>query len=72
MIKRLQKQALVALASSLTVSGSLWAQAEEAAAPAGKNYILCYFLVGLGVVLGLVVICRPGRRHAEVRRLPAE
>ena len=56
MMKRIRNLAFAALTSSLAVTSSLWAQAEEPAAPAGKNYILCYFLVGLGVVLGLVVI----------------
>ena len=33
-----------------------------------KNYVMCYFLVGLAVALGLVAICRPSRRSKEVRR----
>jgi len=44
-----------------------WAKAQpEAAAPKTKNWVLGYALVVLGIALGLVVICRPGRRTTEL------
>jgi hypothetical protein len=32
-----------------------------------KSYVLPYFVVGLGITLGLVAICRPSKRRKEVR-----
>ena len=45
------------------------ALAQEAPASNDKSsWVLGYALVLLGIVLGLVAICRPGNRSAEVRR----
>ena len=33
-----------------------------------KSYVLSYFIVGLGVALGIVAICSGSKRSAEVRR----
>lgn len=40
-------------------------QAEE---PPEKSWVLSYFLVGLGVTLGLVSVCRMSKRQKEVRK----
>ncbi len=32
-----------------------------------KNYVLCYFLVGLAIALGLLVACRPSGREDRPR-----
>jgi hypothetical protein len=34
--------------------------------PQEKNYVLSYFVVGLGIALGVVAICRPSKRRKEV------
>ena len=47
------------------VPGLAQAPAEETS---DKDYVMCYFLVGLAVTLGLVAICRPSKRSKEVRR----
>ena len=33
-----------------------------------KSYVLSYFIVGLGIALGLVAVCRPSKRSKNVRR----
>lgn len=33
-----------------------------------KSYVTSYFIVGLGVALGLVAVCRGSKRRAEVRK----
>jgi len=33
-----------------------------------KSYVSSYFIVGLGVALGIVAICSGSKRRAEVRR----
>ena len=44
------------------------ALAQEAAGSSDKSsWVLGYALVLLGIVLGLVAVCRPGNRSAEVR-----
>lgn len=32
-----------------------------------KSYVMPYFVVGGGIALGLVAICRPGKRSKTVR-----
>ncbi len=44
------------------------AQAAAEEGSDGKSYVSSYFVVGLGIALGLVAICRPGKRNKEVRR----
>ena len=49
-----------------------WAQ-ETVTESAGKtSWVLPYALVVLGVGLGLVGVCKPGRRSAELRRRDME
>ena len=43
-----------------------WAQEEEEKATQ-ESWTLSYVLVFLGIALGLVLVCRPGRRHKEIR-----
>ncbi len=45
-----------------------WAQAPGEEAVAEKSYVFPYAIFGLGVALGLVAICRPGKRLSEIRR----
>ena len=56
-------------ANSITLATSVpaWAQitAEE---PPPKSYVMPYFIVGLGIVLGLVAVCRTSKRDKNVRR----
>lgn len=33
-----------------------------------KSYVMPYFIVGLGITLGLVAVCRPSKRAKNVRR----
>lgn len=40
----------------------------EPEAPPEKSWVLSYFLVGLGVTLGLVSVCRMSKRQKEVRK----
>ncbi len=39
---------------------------EEAAG--GKSYVGSYFIVGLGITLGLLAICKSAGRRKEVKR----
>jgi hypothetical protein len=39
---------------------------EEPEKPAQNNWVLAYTLVILGVALGLMILCRPGRRSKEL------
>lgn len=36
--------------------------------PEPKSYVASYFVVGLGITLGLVAICKGAGRRKEVRR----
>jgi uncharacterized membrane protein HdeD (DUF308 family) len=49
------------------MTGTLLA-ADEAKKPKTNNWTLAYILVLLGVALGLIIICRPGRRTKELPR----
>ena len=42
-----------------------WGQEDEEAV---KSYVAPYFIVGLGIALGLVAICKSAGRRKEVRR----
>lgn len=33
-----------------------------------KSYVLSYFVVGLGITLGLVAVCRPSGRRKDVKK----
>ena len=52
----------------LLMNGTLLAAAAEEEKPKGNNWSLAYILVLLGVALGLIIICRPGRRSKELPR----
>lgn len=41
------------------------ANAEE---PAAKSYVASYFILGLGITLGLAAICKSAGRRKDVRR----
>jgi hypothetical protein len=61
--------AIMLIAWSLSVQW-LWAQAPG---PPGsqrldKNYSIQYFLVMLGCVLGLLIVCRSAHRTTEIKR----
>ncbi len=53
---------LCAWAATAGVAWARRAEEAQAAEPSAKSWIMAYALVILGVVLGLVVLCRPGRR----------
>jgi hypothetical protein len=39
---------------------------EEPPKPTENNWVLAYIIVLLGIALGLVILCRPGRRSKEL------
>jgi|GEM_PF-4748951 len=43
-----------------------WAQKPEEEPE--KGYVMSYFIVGLGIALGLVAVCRPSKRSKNVRK----
>ncbi len=47
------------------LESAVFAQNTATAPAPGKSYVLAYALVVLCVLLGLVVVCRPGRRSSE-------
>ena len=52
----------------LAGTAALWAkQVEEEAEGPKASWTMSYILVVLAIGLGLVVICRPGRRSASIR-----
>ena len=53
---------LICLISSMPA----FAQASGDGGP--KSYVLPYFVVGLGITLGLVAVCRPSGRRKEVQK----
>lgn len=55
--------ALICLISSAPVLAQVGAEEE-----APKSYVMPYFIVGLGITLGLVAVCRPSSRAKTVRR----
>lgn len=56
------------LLAALFVAASSFAQEEAATGPKDKaSWVMAYGLTGLGIVLGLVAVCRPGNRSSEVR-----
>ncbi len=59
--------AIAALLMVLTVSSSLFAQQPEAVPADKAGWVMGYALTSLAIVLGLVVICRPGNRSSEVK-----
>ena len=53
---------------AMFVAGSLFAQESAPTGPKDKSsWVMAYGLTGLGIVLGLVAVCRPGNRSSEVR-----
>ena len=60
-----------ALTASLLTPADAWAKKnkpQEAAAPAVKSYSMPYALTGLGIILGVIVVCRPTNRLAEPKK----
>ena len=55
----------LALALSLSQTAACFGQEEEEAA---KSYVGSYFIVGLGVTLGLLAICKSAGRRKEVKK----
>jgi hypothetical protein len=49
-------------------SQAVWAQVEEEVTEASKSWVPGYFVVLLGIGIGLFVICRPSTRRAEIRQ----
>ena len=64
---------IVALALSPAVPAYVAAQDKAADAPAAEGmsnkWAVAYGLTGLGVVLGLINICRPGKRKGDSVKL---
>lgn len=56
----------------LVLVAPAWAQEAATEATGKTSWVLPYTLTVLGVGLGLVGICRPGRRTAELRRRDVE
>jgi hypothetical protein len=53
-------------ASWLWMVGAAVAAQEEAAKPTKNNWVMAYIIVLLGIALGLMILCRPGRRSKEL------
>ena len=68
------RRALTAVALLLVLwlgsAGDAWAAPKKpaAAAPTGKSYVLPYAVVMFGVMLGMMAVCRTGRRADEPPR----
>lgn len=45
-----------------------WAQDSATEEEPEKGYVMSYFIVGLGITLGLVAVCRPSKRSKVVRK----
>lgn len=63
--RRVQAAAVALL--MLASAAPLWAQTDEAAPADKAGWVMGYALTSLAIVLGLVVICRPGNRTSEVK-----
>jgi hypothetical protein len=61
------KTAGFASACWLTVCGVAVAEEQKKEEGSGGDYVLMYFLVILGVALGMLLICRPSRRRDRAR-----
>lgn len=66
--------ALVTLGAWSVLAGSAWAATKKKAveAPPEKSYVLPYFLVLLSMGLGIMILCRPGKRASEPFKKDAE
>ena len=47
------------------LAGSAWAAKKKVEAPPEKSYVQPYFLVVLLMGLGIMILCRPGKRADE-------
>lgn len=65
-MKRTMYQTLINLLVALSFQGVCWAQPGEEEVV--KSYVGSYFIVGLGVALGLAAICKSAGRRKEVKR----
>jgi len=52
--------------SWLWMVGVAMAAQDEPSRPARNNWVMAYIIVLLGVALGLMILCRPGRRSKEL------
>jgi hypothetical protein len=59
---------LRALLFSVCMTLPCFAQLPGDEEPQVKNYVICYFVVGLGIALGVIVVCRPSKRTADIKR----
>ena len=55
-------------ANLICLYSALPAWAQEAEEEPEKGYVMSYFIVGLGITLGLVAVCRPANRAKNVRK----
>jgi hypothetical protein len=65
------RKALLCAVVAWSVSGSLaWAKGAKPVkeAPQEKEYLLPYVVTVFGIALGLMTVCRPGRRLDQPRR----
>ena len=66
--------AMVTAAIALWATGTAWAKDQlqgASSSPVEKSYILAYILVGLCMVFGIMVVCRPGNR-ADKEKMSAK
>lgn len=59
--------ALTNVAPAQTVTKITASGVEGEEEEAGKSYVQSYFIVGLGITLGLVAICKSAGRRKKVR-----
>lgn len=64
---RFRIASLLAVGFNLLVSCSAWAQV-RVAEPPKPRYVMSYVLMFLMVGLGLMLICRPGKRSRDIQR----
>jgi hypothetical protein len=80
MLRIVQATKWVRTAILLVFIGALWSASpadawawqrkkkEEPAAAAGKSYVFPYAIVMMGIMAGMMAVCRPGRRADEPPR----
>jgi hypothetical protein len=66
--------ALVTLGAWSVLAGAAWAASKKKAVEAApeKSYVIPYFLVLLSMGLGIMILCRPGKRASEPFKKDAE
>jgi len=68
-IRRILVLTFIASVLSMSAASPAWAKKKKAVdVPKPEaSWVLSYAMVGLGTALGLVGMCRPGRRNKEVK-----